>query len=111
MGHVGKVENEASRITETQVRFKARFSLIFFWFPNNLHFIHVLLQKQDQTHEINARCLQISNEIFPVVQNGIYFAQKVPNFAYFVKKNISWNNPQILRNTGQGQLLCHLGLY
>ena len=52
-----------------------------------LHFIHALLQKQSQTPEIYARCLQISHEIFPVVQNGINFAQKVPNFAYFVQKN------------------------
>ena len=64
---------------------------LFEWiFPNNLHFIHVLLQKQGQTHEISARCLQISHEIFPMVQNGIDFA---PNFA----KNS--------RNTGPGQPL------
>jgi len=76
-------------------------------FPNNPHFIYALLQKQGQPHEIYARYLHISHEIFPAVQNGMNVVQKVPNFEFFVKKNISWNTPQILRkksrNTGQGQ--------
>jgi len=40
-------------------------SSLLWIFPSDLHFLHVLLQKQGQTHEIYARCLQISHEICP----------------------------------------------
>jgi hypothetical protein len=57
--HDGKVKNGASRITEAQMRFKARFSLRKVFLstcPSNLHFIHALLHKQGRAYEIYARC-------------------------------------------------------
>jgi hypothetical protein len=62
-GHEGKVENGASRITKTQVRFKRPKA-------RNLREVFINIAR-----------------IFSVVQNGINFAQKEINFAYFMKKS------------------------
>lgn len=71
---------------------------------NNLHFTRLLQKKVKPTkflRDVNKYVF-----FFPTFQNGISFAQTVPNFGYFVKK-IFLEIPQILRKNREVQTNSH----